>query len=928
MKSRIHGNNKEHDKERREFEKLLAAADKGDAEAQLKLASCFFFGTGTDKDPDKAIEWLDKSYERGNMQALEFWGKQSDIGDEVEKAIKTNPRGKFLLGSCYYMGIGKEKDDEKAAELFEEAILSGDVKATRARVASYLDGRCTTGMNDKRCFDLISDAADKGDKTAKIILGRMCFEGRCTEKDPQKAISILNEVSDDHRAQYSLAIMYLDADSEVFSMREGIKFLKSSAENGFASAQLELGRCYYSGNGVDQDKELALHWFKKAADQNDDEALYNMGARYLYGDLVDKDESKAILYFERAVRLNHSYSKLALGRCLTMGGEEKDKKRGIDLLEEASLDGLAEAKVLLAVNYMDGLFTPEDKGKAVRYLNEAAVENSAGAKFLLGMCCLEGIVEKKSVDRAFELFEEVEDIYPEAKHELGLCLEFGKGNIAENKTAAFIKYRDAAAADHVPAMNKLGEFNENGWNEENEINKTEAKIWYQKAADAGDTGGLYNLARMFEGEKDYENAWLNYGLAKESGHKNAAERFDTLDVLIKETGKKEKLEKELEQKKKEIDTINKEIESNKNTFQRFYDNHLDMANAVKSGDLGELFLLLENQREIVFSIVDQIGRDAGMLGDKASDKERQEFLLRSESNINRALHSAPSSEKAVNEAEDLLKNHFKDCWGSFMHESRTSLTSSWASWKLFKGLNDNKFDFRGVVICATGALEHELKTVLFDKFKIYANKLFHIYDPSAFYKVNDRAKFVGLDSMIFNDHNDKPIIGDENEKRDFIEKLGWLFKEDFSLGSCRFMCAGTFSFLFPSSRGKRKDMISLEHSEQKCFENLRESYLSTIIGDRFRSKTNFYTECFTKAIFGKSGRTIKSGHIKEYDDNSLIAKIEHIAEEFRNISAHGAKVKKNVAERCCKMIIGDPENNSDVKDTIFYQLFDLLKKTR
>jgi hypothetical protein len=47
---------------------------------------------------------------------------------------------------------------------------------------------------------------------------------------------------------------------------------RASAELGNAAGQLSLGRLYWAGEGVEQDRPAALSWWKKAAEQGNTDA--------------------------------------------------------------------------------------------------------------------------------------------------------------------------------------------------------------------------------------------------------------------------------------------------------------------------------------------------------------------------------------------------------------------------------------------------------------------------------------------------------------------------------------------------------------------------------------------------------------------------------------------------------------------------------
>jgi len=78
-----------------------------------------------------------------------------------------------------------------------------------------------------------------------------------------------------------------------FEVMKNIDELTLKAEQGDAEAQYWLGRCYYNGNGVKEDKEKAVFWWTKAAEQGNCEAIFELILCYSHGDGVHKDTEKA-----------------------------------------------------------------------------------------------------------------------------------------------------------------------------------------------------------------------------------------------------------------------------------------------------------------------------------------------------------------------------------------------------------------------------------------------------------------------------------------------------------------------------------------------------------------------------------------------------------------------------------------------------------
>ncbi|RIB01744.1 hypothetical protein C2G38_2229806 [Gigaspora rosea] len=81
-----------------------------------------------------------------------------------------------------------------------------------------------------------------------------------------------------------------------------MKFYKSAADNGHAEAQLRYGSGLYKGQGVHEDKQMAMAYFEKSANNGNVVAMYNLGA-LLYVNGKDKEKGKDLLI--RAAKLGN-----------------------------------------------------------------------------------------------------------------------------------------------------------------------------------------------------------------------------------------------------------------------------------------------------------------------------------------------------------------------------------------------------------------------------------------------------------------------------------------------------------------------------------------------------------------------------------------------------------------------------------------------
>ena len=75
-----------------------------------------------------------------------------------------------------------------------------------------------------------------------------------------------------------------------------------AAEQGDAAAQFDLGYCYASGNGVEENYTQAVYWWKKAAQQGDANAQFELANCYYLGKGVEEDNNMALYWYEQAYK--------------------------------------------------------------------------------------------------------------------------------------------------------------------------------------------------------------------------------------------------------------------------------------------------------------------------------------------------------------------------------------------------------------------------------------------------------------------------------------------------------------------------------------------------------------------------------------------------------------------------------------------------
>ena len=87
--------------------------------------------------------------------------------------------------------------------------------------------------------------------------------------------------------------MYFFGEGVPQDYQEAVKWYRLAAGQGDATAQYNLGLKYANGEGVPQDYQEAVKWYRLAAEQGDDSAQFYLSGMYYDGHGVPQDYVQA-----------------------------------------------------------------------------------------------------------------------------------------------------------------------------------------------------------------------------------------------------------------------------------------------------------------------------------------------------------------------------------------------------------------------------------------------------------------------------------------------------------------------------------------------------------------------------------------------------------------------------------------------------------
>jgi uncharacterized protein len=261
-------------------------------------------------------------------------------------------------------------------------------------------------------------------------------------------------VSGDAASQLALGRAYEKGQGISQNDELAVKWYRAAADQGNAEAQADLGFMYRLGRGVNKDYEEAIKWYRRAAKQGNAPAMFNLATAYYNGDGVAISDSYAYAWFvlaqragnkeaaDAAVRMETdltqqklAWAKSQLAHMCLKGDEiSADSAYGVSILQQLADQQNADAQLELALIYADGKQVPQDYTQAAKYFSVCPLLE---AKYHLANLYLEGLGVPRDTKKGLDLLKKASAFVPAASLKLADLYWHG----------SFVKqsYKEAAA---------------------------------------------------------------------------------------------------------------------------------------------------------------------------------------------------------------------------------------------------------------------------------------------------------------------------------------------------------------------------------------------------------------------------------------------------------------------------------------------------
>ena len=126
-----------------------------------------------------------------------------------------------------------------------------------------------------------------------------------------------------------------------------LRGFRLAAEQGYASAQFNLGVMYDTDEGVPEDDVEAVRWFRLAAEQGHAGAQFNLGVIYSNGEGVPEDDVEAVRWYRLAAEQGDALAQATLGLMYDTGeGVPENTVKAYTWYSIAAAQGEADARTL------------------------------------------------------------------------------------------------------------------------------------------------------------------------------------------------------------------------------------------------------------------------------------------------------------------------------------------------------------------------------------------------------------------------------------------------------------------------------------------------------------------------------------------------------------------------------------------------------
>eukprot|EP01041_Mallomonas_annulata_P002981 gene2981-5852_t len=490
------------------FEKLVMAADRGHPHAQHRLAVAYmtgFYGGLIPLDPSRAL-------------LLEYMA-----------ALSGSTEANLALGHRYFKGVGVPERCSTAISFIEIAANVAAEEIERRGYTIFVDRTYLSQQHDAHYHKEIDDESFSV-RSPHISSSLYLHGSRNVDQDLNRAHHFLRLAADKSHVHSSSHLGYLIAQGKVpGTPEEAIRLLQYGQEYRDVLGSQGLAYCAYKGIGMTKNETKAFEAFRSIADRVPDAAFF-MGELVMAqtvshhhdhnhdaesttlmatavaeaaARLVAQGESgKAMQAYNQAAQRGHILASHRVGHmCLKGIGTVPSCELAANALKTVAERGEWARSLTLAHRKL----RVGDNLSALQYFTQMAATGiepaQANAAYMLSrtycpawLTLSSAVSQSENIDMTQWPSKKTKDGTGDGAHTSDM---YATSNKTECEKRALALYLQSASQGNSDALLKVGDLYYYG-SAGLAVNKKEAAVYYQLAADLRNTHALFNLGLMHE----------------------------------------------------------------------------------------------------------------------------------------------------------------------------------------------------------------------------------------------------------------------------------------------------------------------------------------------------------------------------------------------------------------------------------------------
>ena len=344
------------------------------------------------------MELANQAREENFPLALDYYHQAAAHG-EVEAMV--------ALGDLYFNGQGVEIDFDLAYYWYEKAANTGEGNPEAFKhVGMAYHAGWGRDVDFDKAREYFEKALEAGNDDVLFLLGRVYYD----TEDYATAMKYFKRAAVDgnefqNNAEDRLGDMYRFGEGVKQDLDEAVSWYKKGAEHGNDDSMCSLGYMYLNEEGIWSDEAQAAYWNLQAAKQENVIAMDNMGFHYSRGIGVEQDYVAAMAWYKKVAEAGRSSSMEEIGDLYYFGkGVEQDYSLAKEWYEKAIMAGNETPLMPLGTIY----YYMQEYDKAMELYQKAAKDGNEYqhiAEARIGDLYMEGAGVEQDLSKTVEWYE-------------------------------------------------------------------------------------------------------------------------------------------------------------------------------------------------------------------------------------------------------------------------------------------------------------------------------------------------------------------------------------------------------------------------------------------------------------------------------------------------------------------------------------------